>query len=70
MSIFLPKNHLFNVISLIKLSKICFISQSKKNGNNLYSTLFVYTLFYISFIYLTIKKTLLSAKNQKYFSLK
>ena len=67
MSIFLPKNHLFNVVSLIKLSKICFISQSKKNGNNLYSTLFVYTLFYISFIYLTIKKHYYPLKTKNIF---
>lgn len=51
MSIFLPKNHLFNVISLIKLSKICFISQSKKM-----ETIFILrSLFILFFIYLTIK---------------
>ena len=66
MSIFLPKNHLFNVIGLIKLSKICFISQSKKWKQSLFYALCLYSFLYIIYIFNN-KKTLLSAKNQNIF---
>lgn len=67
MSIFLPKNHLFNVIDLIKLSKICFISQSKKWKQSLFYALCLYSFFYISFIYLTIKKHYYPLKTKNIF---
>lgn len=52
MSIFLPKNHLFNVVSLIKLSKICFISQSKKKWKqSLFYALCLYSFLYIIYIF-------------------